>query len=69
MTVTVDRIVKPGTLVSGNVTFSDGVGMGWGLDQFGRLALSGGKAGYKPSQQDLAAFQSQLRRVLEQKGF
>jgi hypothetical protein len=69
VTVTVDRIVKPGTLVSGNVTFSDGVSMGWGLDQFGRLALSGGKAGHKPSQQDLMAFQTQLRRLIEQKGF
>jgi hypothetical protein len=69
VSVTVDRIVKPGTLVSGNVTFSDGVSMGWGLDQFGRLALSGGKPGYKPSQQDVAAFQMQLRRLLEQKGF
>ncbi len=69
VSVTVDRIVKPGALVSGNVTFGDGVSMVWSLDQFGRLALSGGKAGYKPSQQDLVAFQSQLRRVLEQKGF
>ena len=69
VSVSVDRIVKPGALVSGTVTFAGGVNMGWSLDQFGRLALSGGKAGYKPSQQDVAAFQVQLRRVLEQKGF
>jgi hypothetical protein len=69
VTVSLHRIVKPGSLVSGDVTFGDGVSMGWSLDQFGRLALSGGKAGYKPSQQDLLEFQAQLRRVLEQKGF
>jgi hypothetical protein len=67
--VSLDRIVKPGALVSGTVTFGDGVTVGWALDQFGRLALTGGKPGYKPSQQDIMAFQSELRRLLEQKGF
>lgn len=69
VSVSLDRIVKPGALVSGTVSFSDGVSLGWALDQFGRLGLTGGKPGYKPSQQDLMAFQSELRRLLEQKGF
>jgi hypothetical protein len=69
VTVSLDRIIKPGALVSGTVTFSDGATIGWALDQFGRLALTGGKPGYKPSQQDVMAFQTELRRLLEQKGF
>jgi hypothetical protein len=69
VSVSVDRLIKPGSVVSGSVTFSDGVTASWGIDQFGRLMLSASRPGYKPSQNDVLAFQSQLRKVLEQKGF
>ena len=69
VSVSVDRLIKPGSVVSGSVTFSDGVTASWGIDQFGRLMLSGGRPGYKPSQNDVMAFQQQLRKILEQKGF
>jgi hypothetical protein len=69
VTVQVDRILKPGTVVSGRVTFSDGVAADWGLDQLGRLGLSGCKKGYSPSESDLRQFQAELRKVLAQKGF
>jgi hypothetical protein len=67
--VDVDRIMKPGSLVSGTVKFSDGTNATWALDQFGRLALGGTGPGYKPSQQDVMAFQVQLRKLLETRGF
>ena len=69
VSVDVDRIVKPGSVVSGTVKFSDGVSATWALDQFGRLALDAGKRRYTPSEQDVQAFQLELRKVLERKGF
>ncbi len=67
--VELDRVVKAGALVSGTVTFSDGVSGSWSLDQFGRLALAASQPGYRPSQQDLEEFQMELARLLEKRGF
>jgi len=69
VTVDVDRVMRPGSLVSGTVRFSDGVTATWMLDQTGRLALDAGKRKYTPSEQDVEAFQEELRRVLEKQGF
>ena len=54
---------------SGTVRFSDGVTAAWMLDQHGRLALDVGKKKYSPSEQDVAAFQVELRSILEKQGF
>jgi hypothetical protein len=67
--VELDRVVKSGALASGSVKFSDGQAAQWTLDQFGRLGLSAGKAGYRPSQEDLQAFQQELARILQSRGF
>jgi hypothetical protein len=67
--VDVDRIMRPGTVVSGSVTFSDGKSATWALDQMGRLMLDAGKAGYKPSQADIAAFQQELSAQLQRHGY
>jgi hypothetical protein len=69
VSVQVDRVMKPGSLVSGTVTFSDGVSASWALDQFGRLAISASKKGYKPTPEDLQAFQMELRSTLESRGY
>jgi len=66
--VTLDRIVKPGSVVSGTVRFSDGVSASWMLDQLGRLALDAGKPNYRPSQEDVQAFQVELRNLLQSRG-
>lgn len=66
--VTLDRIVKPGSVVSGTVQFSDGVSASWMLDQLGRLALDAGKPNYRPSPEDLQAFQVELRNLLQSRG-
>ncbi len=68
-TVDVDRITRPGTVVSGTVTFSDGNSGKWALDQYGRLMFEGAKADYRPSQADLQAFQRELSTVLQRKGY
>jgi hypothetical protein len=66
--IEVDRITKPGSLVSGTVSFSDGVSGTWSVDQFGRLGLSTGSPDYKPSQEDLEAFQTELKQALASRG-
>ena len=67
--VDVDRVVKSGALASGSVTFSDGQAALWSLDQLGRLALDPSSPDYKPSEQDIQAFQLELRTALETRGF
>ncbi len=67
--VEVDRLMKPGALVSGSVTFSDGVKAQWSLDQAGRLGLAGVKPGYRPSQTDVQEFQLALQKELAKQGY
>lgn len=67
--VELDTVTPPGAMASGSVTFSDGQQKKWTLDQFGRLGLSGGDEGYKPSDEDVMEFQKQLDAALRGKGF
>jgi hypothetical protein len=65
----VDRIMRPGTMVSGSVTFSDGVSGKWALDQQGRLMLETAQKGYQPSPADVQTFQRQLQQQLQRQGY
>jgi len=67
--IEMDRLVRPGAVVSGTVTFSDGVAGKWALDQYGRLVLDTGKKGYQPSAADVQAFQRELNRLLQRHGY
>ncbi len=67
--IEVDRLVRPGAVVSGSVTFSDGVAGKWALDQYGRLVLDTGKKGYQPSAADVQAFQRELSQQLQRHGY
>lgn len=69
VTVDLDRIVRPGFMVSGNVTFSDGVSGKWALDQMGRLLLETPQKGYKPVPSDVQAFQRELQVLLQRQGY
>ncbi|MCH8473650.1 MAG: hypothetical protein LAT55_00295 [Opitutales bacterium] len=66
--VEVNKVTQPGTLVSGQVTFSDGVKAEWGLDQMGRIMMQPEKEGYQPDQEDVQAFQEELQKTLESQG-
>ena len=69
VSVSVDTITIPGTMGSGDVTFSDGVKGKWYLDQMGRLGLGGDlPKGFRPSPEDAALFQSRLMEALQAKG-
>jgi hypothetical protein len=69
LTVEIDRIVRPGSVVSGSVTFSDGVTGKWALDQYGRLMLETGQKGYQPNPADVQAFQRELSSQLQRQGY
>jgi len=66
--VSIDQIVRPGALVSGKVTLSDGVTTDWYIDQMGRFGLVPPSPGYKPSPEDLGEFRVVLERELSRKG-
>jgi hypothetical protein len=69
VTVTVDELTQPGTLASGQVTFSDGNKAVWAFDELGRLQVIPRQRGYQPSEQDVRAFQSALQNELARLGF
>lgn len=69
VSVSVDQITRPGAVVSGKVTFSDGNRADWYLDQTGRLGLAPQKTGYRPPAADLQQFQAALESELSRLGF
>ena len=66
--LSVDEIVRPGALVSGRVTFSDGMKAEWSLDRTGRFGLMPEQEGYRPSQADLTEFRKSLESALARQG-
>ena len=68
VSIKVDEIARPATIVSGTVTFSDGKKAGWHLDQMGRLGMVPEDKTYRPPQADLAEFQAALERELVRLG-
>jgi hypothetical protein len=69
VTVSVADIARPGALLSGQVTFSDGQQAEWYLDQTGRLGVIPKQAGYKPAPSDIQEFQMALDREMAKLGF
>ncbi|MEN8662979.1 MAG: hypothetical protein ACN4GF_00400 [Lentimonas sp.] len=70
VTVEVDALMRPGSLVSGSVTFSDGKSLNWQLSSTGQLGLiPGDDPEYRPLPEDVEEFQAQLQEVLQQKGY
>lgn len=68
--VEVDAIKRPGALLSGTVIFSDGKSMSWQLDASGQLGLLPGEdPEYRPSPEDVQAFQSELAQVVQSQGY
>jgi hypothetical protein len=66
--VVVDQITRPGAMVSGKVSFTDGQTADWYLDQYGRFGFVPTQQGYRPSPVDLEQFQIILDRELRKLG-
>jgi hypothetical protein len=69
VSVTVDQITRPGAIVSGKVTFTDGQAADWYLDQMGRLGVVPKQQGYKPSAADVQDFQLALQQEMAKMGY
>ena len=69
ISLSVDQIARPGTMISGGVTFSDGKSASWYLDQTGRLGVVPGEEGYRPPEGDVEEFQAMLDRELQKLGY
>jgi hypothetical protein len=69
VSVSVDQLTKPGTMISGKVTFSDGQIADWYLDQTGRLGVVPAQQGYKPSPADVQQFQIALKQEVAKLGY
>jgi len=68
VSVSVDQLTRPGSLVSGKVVFSDGQKAEWYMDQTGRLGLAPQQPGYRPPQDDVRQFQVALEAELSKMG-
>jgi hypothetical protein len=69
VSVAVDELTRPGAVVSGKVTFSDGNTAAWQIDQAGQLGLIPTKPGYRPPASDVQPFQMALETELSKLGF
>ena len=69
VSVSVDQIARPGAIVSGKVTFSDGQTAEWYLDQTGRLGVVPKQTGYKPAPADVQDFQLALQQEMAKLGY
>jgi hypothetical protein len=68
VSLSVDHLARPGAVVSGKVTFSDGNRAEWYLDQTGRLGLVPQQQGYRPPAGDVQQFQMALEAELSKLG-
>jgi hypothetical protein len=68
VSLSVDQLTRPGAVVSGKVTFSDGNTAAWQIDQTGQLGLIPPKPGYRPPASDVQPFQVALEAELSKLG-
>lgn len=69
VSINVDDFARPGAIVSGSVTFSDGKKAIWYIDEFGRIGVSPSEPGYRPSEADMQEFQILLEQELTRQGY
>ena len=69
VSVSVDQLTRSGAVVSGKVTFSDGISASWYIDQTGRLGVVPEQQGYRPPPADMQQFQAALEAELSKLGF
>jgi len=63
-TVEINKIARPGAVLSGSVNFGSGASAEWVLDQLGRIALTNAKG--KPDENDIKEFQTELQKAVSQ---
>lgn len=66
VTVTVDQVQRPGTAISGTVSFGGENTATWSLDQMGQLGMKPNNEGFRPTEEQVMAFQKKLQEVVQQ---
>lgn len=69
VSVSLSNLARPGFALTGTVVFSDGVNAGWGITNDGRISFEPQKEGYRPSHEDMKAFQIKLRELISSQGY
>lgn len=69
VSVALSNLARPGFALTGTVVFSDGVNAGWGITNDGRISFEPQKEGYRPSHEDMKAFQLKLRELISAQGY
>jgi hypothetical protein len=66
LSISVDQMPAPGSMLSGYARFASGAKAHWFLDEMGRLGLDPELGSGKPTQADMTEFSTELRRMLQQ---
>ena len=66
LSISVDQMPAPGSMLSGYARFSSGAKGHWFLDETGRLGLEPELGSAKPTQADMQEFSTELRKMLQQ---
>jgi len=66
LSISVDQMPAPGSMLSGYARFSSGAKAHWFLDEAGRLGLEPELGSGKPTQADMTEFSTELRKMLQQ---
>jgi len=67
LSISMDQLPAPGSMLSGYARFSSGAKAHWFLDETGRLGLEPELGSGKPTPADMQEFSTELRRMLQQK--
>ncbi|MEM7602058.1 MAG: hypothetical protein AAF357_11670 [Verrucomicrobiota bacterium] len=68
VSVAVDKVLRPGALISGRATFAGGKSMAWWLDQMGQLGVDPTEPDFRPNENQLRSFQIALQRTIQESG-
>jgi len=66
LSVSMDQMPAPGSMLSGYARFSSGAKAHWFLDEAGRLGMEPELGTGKPTPADMQEFTTELRRMLQQ---
>ncbi len=68
LSISVDQMPAPGSMLSGYARFASGAKAHWFLDGAGRLGVEPELGSSKPTQKDMQEFTVELKRMLQQSG-
>jgi len=68
LSISMDQMPAPGSMLSGYARFSSGAKAHWFLDEMGRLGLEPELGSGKATEADLKEFSAKLRQMLQQAG-